>query len=301
MTEKFTPKSIVTVGAFDGVHRGHQAILHRLVSKGREISAHPVVVSFWPHPSHVIGSKPLRLINTLEEKKQLIRSHGIEKLVIIPFTPDFSQLSALGFIKNYLIEQFSMKYFLVGYNHHFGNDRLGDINIIKQYGKELGFEVEKAGSVEIGDEKISSTKIRQALTEGNVELANTYLGYTFFLSGIVSRGQMLGRTIGFPTANVQIDYDYKLLPRDGVYAVNVEIEGKFYKGMLNIGHRPTVNTDKLLKTIEAHIIDFDQDIYGHQITIHFVKRVRDEIKFPNLDSLKSQLANDKLQVINFLA
>lgn len=301
MTEKFTPKSIVTVGAFDGVHRGHQAILRRLVSKAKEISAEPLVVSFWPHPSHVIGSKPLRLINTLEEKKHLIGSHGIEKLVIIPFTPDFSKLSALDFIKNYLIGQFSMKYFLVGYNHHFGNDRLGDINVLKQYGKELGFEVEKAGPVEIGDEKISSTKIRQALLDGNVELANSYLGYTFFLNGIVSRGQMLGRTIGYPTANIQIDYDYKLLPHDGVYAVKVEIEGKYYKGMLNIGHRPTVNTDKLLKTIEAHIIDFDQDIYGHQITVHFVKRIRDEIKFPDLDSLKAQLANDKLQVINFLA
>jgi riboflavin kinase/FMN adenylyltransferase len=301
MTEKFTPKTIITVGAFDGVHRGHQAILKRLVNKAKEISAEPLVVSFWPHPSHVIGSKPLRLINTLEEKKYLIRSHGIDKLEIIPFTPDFSKLSALNFIKTYLIEQFSMKYFLVGYNHHFGNDRLGDINIIKQYGRELDFDVEKAGPVEINEEKISSTKIRQAITEGNVELANSYLGYPFFLSGIVSRGRMLGRTIGFPTANIQIDYDYKLLPRDGVYAVKVELDKKIYDGMLNIGHRPTVNSDKLLKTIEAHIIDFDEDIYGHPITVHFEKRIRDEIKFPDLDSLKKQLANDKLQVIKFFA
>lgn len=300
MNSQIKTETVVTVGAFDGVHLGHHSILHRLINKAKEISAEPMVVSFWPHPSHIIGSKPLRLINTLEEKKFLIQKFGVEKIVIIPFTHEFSNINALKFIKDYLIGQFGMKYFLVGYNHHFGNDRLGDFNLLKQYGHELGFEVEKAGPVEIKGEKISSTKIRQAIAEGNVTLANTFLGYNYFLSGTVARGQMLGRTLGYPTANIQTDYDYKLLPHDGVYAVRVELDGKIYNAMLNIGHRPTVNTDKLLKTIEAHIIGFDRDIYGQSMKVHFVKRIRDEIKFTSLDSLKMQLANDKIQALNFL-
>jgi riboflavin kinase/FMN adenylyltransferase len=290
----------ITVGAFDGVHLGHQEIINRLRSKAEEISAQSTIVTIWPHPSHVIGTKPLRLINSLEEKKFLLKKSGVDNIIVLPFTYDFSRIDSATFIREFLIKQFGMKYFLVGYNHHFGNDRLGDINTIKQYGRQLGFEVEKAGPVEVNGEKISSTKIRQAILEGNIRSANGFLGYNFFLSGIVNRGQMLGRTIGFPTANIQIDYDYKLHPRDGVYAVKVELNNTLYNGMLNIGHRPTVNTDKLLKTIEAHILDFDRDIYDHSIKVHFVARIRDEIRFDSIENLKQQLTKDKLQAKNLL-
>lgn len=301
MTGKDIHQTVVTVGAFDGVHKGHQSILRQLVNRAAEVSARPLVVSFWPHPSHIIGAKPLRLINTLEEKKLLIKNHGIENIEIIPFTNDFSRLNSLSFIKDYLIQKYRMKYFIVGYNHHFGSDRLGDIHVIKQYGKKLGFEVEKAEPLEVNREKVSSTRIRQAIAEGDIEHANSNLGYEFFIEGIVAQGQMLGRTIGFPTANIQIGYDYKLLPSDGVYAVKVVLSGKIFNGMLNIGHRPTVNSDKLLKTIEVHIIGFDQNIYGHPIRVNFVKRVRNEIKFTSLENLKSQLAQDKIAVLNFLS
>lgn len=292
--------SAITVGAFDGVHLGHQGIISRLRSKAEELAIQSTIVTIWPHPSHVIGTKPLRLINTLEEKKFLLSKTGVDNIIVLPFTHDFSRIESAAFIREFLINQFGMKYFLVGYNHHFGSDRLGDINIIRQFGQQLGFEVEKAGPVEVNGEKISSTKIRQAILEGNIYTANTFLGYNFCLSGIVNRGQMLGRTIGFPTANIQIDYDYKLIPRDGVYAVKVELNNTLYNGMLNIGHRPTVNTDKLLKTIEAHILDFDSDIYGHTIKVHFVERIRDEIRFDSLDNLKKQLAQDKLHAKKLL-
>ncbi len=296
-----TGDSIVTVGAFDGVHRGHQEILSRLIKKAEEMNVTSLVVTFWPHPSHIIGHKPLRLINTLDEKKALIEAHGVEKVVVLPFTHEFAKINSLSFIRDYLIDQFKMKYFLLGYNHHFGSDRQGDFNVIKEYGMHYGFDVEKAVPVEINGEKISSTKIRHAISEGNIELANLYLGYNYFITGIVVEGQMLGRTIGFPTANVNIQEEHKLLPKDGVYAVKVEISGKIYSGMLNIGHRPTVNKEKNLKTIEVHILDFNEDIYNQNIKVSFFSRIRDETKFAGIEILKEQLMNDMLRTRQYFS
>ena len=296
-----TGDSIVTVGAFDGVHRGHKEILSRLIKKAEEMNVTSLVVTFWPHPSHIIGHKPLRLINTLDEKKALIEAHGVEKVVVLPFTHEFAKINSLSFIRDYLIDQFKMKYFLLGYNHHFGSDRQGDFNVIKEYGMHYGFDVEKAVPVEINGEKISSTKIRHAISEGNIELANLYLGYNYFITGIIVEGQMLGRTIGFPTANVNIQEEHKLLPKDGVYAVKVEISGKIYSGMLNIGHRPTVNKEKNLKTIEVHILDFNEDIYNQNIKVGFFSRIRDETKFAGIEILKEQLMNDMLRTRQYFS
>jgi riboflavin kinase/FMN adenylyltransferase len=293
--------SFITVGAFDGVHRGHQEILQMLKSKAQEKFGKPVVVTFWPHPSHVIGAKPLMLLNTLEEKKNLIRSFGINEVIVLPFTYEFSRINSHDFIKNYLIEQFGMKYFLVGYNHHFGSDRQNDIHILKHYGNEYGFDVEKASPIEVDGDRISSTKIRHAITEGKLDLANLYLGYNYYLGGKVVKGQMLGRTIGFPTANVQVEDEFKIIPKDGVYAAKVKIGEKTYPGMLNIGHRPTVNKDILHKTIEVHILDFNKDIYEHHIKVEFVHRLRDEVKFKDIVELKNQLFRDMQQVRKILA
>lgn len=293
-------QTIVTVGAFDGVHLGHQEILHRLTSKARELAAESLVITFWPHPSHVLG-RPLKLINTLEEKKQLLLARGIDHLEVLPFTHEFAKMDSAAFIKEYLIDRFHMKFLLLGYNHHFGSDRQGDINVIKEIGHKYGFKAEKAGPVEIKGEKISSSKIRHALSEGHLDTANEFLGYDFFLNGTVVRGQELGRTIGFPTANIGIDDENKLLPRDGVYAVRVKIKNNTLKGMLNIGYRPTVNREKHHKTIEVHILDFEDDIYGQPIRVSFIKRIRDEIKFSGIENLKSQLENDKIRVMDYLS
>ncbi|HEX3009444.1 MAG TPA: riboflavin biosynthesis protein RibF [Bacteroidales bacterium] len=294
-------KSVITVGAFDGVHRGHQDILARLKAKAKELSATSLVITFWPHPSHVLGSKPLKLINTLDEKKGLIQQSGVDKVIVIPFTLEFSRMDSFTFIKEYLIEQFGMKFFLLGYNHHFGSDRQNDIHVIKEFGIQHGFEAIKADPVEISGEKVSSTKIRHALAEGNIELANSFLGYQFFITGNVGRGQMLGRTIGFPTANIAVGDEHKLIPKDGVYAVRTEINGTMFNGMLNIGHRPTVNKDKLHKTIEVNIFDFDSDIYDEPVSVFFVKRIRDEVKFNGIESLRMQLANDRIRALEILA
>lgn len=298
MRNNIVSNSIITVGAFDGVHLGHREILHKLKNKAKELSLQTVVVTFWPHPSHVIG-KPLILINTLEEKRNLIKAQGIDEIIILPFTHEFSKINSHSFIKEYLIDQFGMKYFLIGYNHHFGSDRQGDIHVIRQYGHQYGFEVEKASPVEVEGEKISSTKIRHLLLEGKIETANLYLGYTYYLTGNVVKGQMLGRTIGFPTANIQVE-EYKLIPKDGVYAVKVRVSGKEYPGMLNIGHRPTVNKGAPKKTIEVHLLDFNSDIYDCTVEVEFIKRLRDEVKFPNLEELKNQLSKDMIQVKEIL-
>jgi riboflavin kinase/FMN adenylyltransferase len=189
----------------------------------------------------------------------------------------------------------------LGYNHHFGSDRQGDINVIKEFGHKLGFEAEKAGPIEMNGEKVSSSKIRHALSEGHLDLANNFLGYEYFLRGTVGRGQELGRTIGFPTANIEVDDETKLLPRDGVYAVKVKINAKIFKGMLNIGYRPTVNREKHHKTIEVHILDFNENIYGLPIQVSFIKHIRDEIKFSGIENLKAQLMNDKIRVMDCLS
>lgn len=284
---------VITVGAFDGVHLGHQEILKKLKSTATQVNGTAVVLSFWPHPRHVLQSvDALKLLNTREEKRQLLSEHGVDYLIEIPFSSEFASIDAKTFIRDYLVERYKMHYFLVGYNHHFGKDRLGNFEQIRKFAIEYGFETGQVPPLEIEGEKVSSTKVRNAINHGNVKLANKFLGYPYSLSGTVMKGQMLGRTIGFPTANVAVPESFKLIPKDGVYAVLLKYKGNEFKGMLNIGHRPTVNKDIHSKTIEVHIFDFNQDIYGEQVTVSFVDRIRDEVKFSSLDNLKANLHQD---------
>lgn len=285
---------VVTVGAFDGVHLGHLEILKRLKQIAAETSGETVVVSFWPHPRHVLNAHlSLKLLNTPSEKNVLLKNASIDHLVIIPFDSNFSDLSSDQFIKNYLVERLKVKNILMGYNHHFGKDREGNIDLIRQYSVEYGFRVNQIPPHIIENEKISSTKIRHAIANGAIDFANKLLGYHYMITGEVVEGQKLGREIGFPTANIRIDEEYKLIPQDGVYAVKVSVNNAIYKGMLNIGYRPTVNANNVSKTLEVHILDFDEEIYNQQITIEFAAKIRDEIKFPDLNALKAQLEIDK--------
>ncbi|NJK93856.1 MAG: bifunctional riboflavin kinase/FAD synthetase [Bacteroidales bacterium] len=293
--------TVITVGAFDGVHLGHQQILTKLITKAREIGGNSLVISFWPHPRHLLHKdSPMKLLSTRIEKEKLLATLGVDLFIEIPFTSEFSQFDARTFIKDYLIGLYKMKYFMLGYNHHFGRDRLGNLETIKKYAEEFNFEVDQVGPCDIGGEKISSSKIRNLLNEGKVSLACQFLGYYYTLSGVVVKGQRLGRTIGFPTANIFVDDEHKLIPKDGVYAVKVKVENNYYQGMLNIGNRPTVNKNPDDKTIEVNIFGFNEDIYAKNVTLFFIERIRDEVKFTGIENLKNQLEVDKGKSIELL-
>jgi riboflavin kinase / FMN adenylyltransferase len=300
-SENIGVNPVITVGAFDGVHLGHQEILKKLKSKAIENNGRAAVITFWPHPRHVLqNNDSLKLLNTREEKWQLLSSNGVDYLIEIPFSHEFASIDAKTFIRRYLVEQFKMRYFLVGYNHHFGKDRLGNFEQITKFADEYGFETGQVPPLEIDEEKVSSTKIRNAINQGDLKLACKFLGYHYSLTGLVLKGQMLGRTIGFPTANISVPEKYKLIPKDGVYAVLLKYKEKEFKGMLNIGHRPTVNKDVNAKTVEVHIFDFNQDIYGEQVTVSFVDKIRDEIKFSGIDDLKANLQRDMVNAKTIL-
>ena len=292
---------MVTVGTFDGVHSGHMEIFRKMADDARAISGETVVITFHPHPRLVIhpDSKYLKFINTQEKKYDLIAEAGIQHLVIIPFTREFSHLSSAEFVRRYLVEKVGVKKLIVGYDHHFGKDRLGGYNDLKGLGKIHGFEVEEVSVKSIDGIPVSSTKIRNALNEGDVRLANMLLGYEYSITGKVVFGNRIGRTIGFPTANIELEDEFKLISKVGVYACRVQWNGKIYKGMGNIGYRPTIEKGDL--TIEVHIFDFDQEIYGDTITIFFIERIRDEIRFENLSALRHQLILDMARVLEILS
>ena len=291
---------VVTVGTFDGVHRGHQQIFQRMKAEAAKIGGETVVVTFHPHPRLVIhpDSKNLKFINTLEKKFELIEKAGIDHLVIIPFTKEFSHLSSADFVKKFLVNGLKVKKLIVGYDHHFGRDRLGSFNDLKGLGKMMGFEVEEVQAQVIDGTAVSSTKIRLALEEGNVKLANRLLGYEYSISGKVVYGNRIGRTIGFPTANIELEDSFKLISAVGVYACRVDLKGQSFKGMGNIGYRPTIKPGSL--TIEVHIFDFDEEIYGERITIYFIDRIRDEKRFESITALREQLVIDKGRVMELL-
>jgi len=292
--------AVVTSGTFDGVHKGHQKILKRLVEVAHKEGGESVLITFWPHPRIVLNDDPgfLKLINTIDEKQQILRSIGIDHLVMIPFTREFSNTTSEEFIQNVLVNAIGTKKLIIGYNHRFGKNREGSFENLKKDGPKYGFKVEEIPKHEIDHVGISSTIIRKALSRGDVSLARKYLGRYFTLTGIIIHGDKLGSKLGFPTANIQVEETYKLIPADGVYAVYVTLEGVTYQGMLNIGNRPTVDGHE--KRIEVNIFDFDEKIYGKTVTISFVHRIRDEKKFKNIESLSQQLSADRLKAIQLL-
>jgi riboflavin kinase/FMN adenylyltransferase len=292
-------KTILTLGTFDGVHIGHAAILKKLTQNTNNGEFESTVLTFFPHPRMVLqGKSDLKLLNTINEKMELLETIGIENLIIHPFDESFAQLSAEEFVKTVLVDQLHVQKIIIGYDHRFGKNRTANIDDLITFGTQYGFEVEQISAQEINAISISSTKIRTALETGDIHLANEYLGYAYFLSGTVVKGKQLGRTIGFPTANIELEETYKLVPKNGVYVVRAEIEGKHVFGMMNIGLNPTVQGKN--RTIEAHFFDFDADIYNRHIKVSILQRLRSEKKFESVALLKTQLEKDQKEATTFI-
>ncbi len=289
---------ILTIGVFDGVHQGHLSILSRLKQIAKDQEGESVVLTLWPHPRIVLNKdvENLRLLTNIDEKKFLLSKTGIDHLIVLPFTKEFSQLTACEFIEQYLVQRIGVKHLVVGYNHQFGKDRKAGYEFLQGCADKYGFQIEKLDVKLVENDSVSSTKIRNFLTSGYLETANKYLGYEYFISGHVVEGNQIGRKIGFPTANIKIPEPYKQVPKDGVYAVRVRLNGESFFGMLNIGSRPTVEPTLGSKNIEVHIFDFNQKIYNQTITVSFVKRIRDEKKFNGLEELTAQLHQDKKEI-----
>lgn len=290
---------VLTVGTFDGVHLGHRKIIDRMNEQAKKIKGESVIFTFDPHPRKVIAPEEnnLRLLTTLNEKIELFEQSGIDHLIIYPFTPEFAQLTYSEFVEQVLVGLIHTKYLVVGYDHKFGKNRQGDFDFLKNCADRLGFQIEKLDVLLMNESNISSTKIREAIQHGNLDTANSYLGYPFTLHGTVVEGQRLGTKIQFPTANIEASDLDKIIPGYGVYAVQVKVRGKIYQGMLNIGSRPTVNNNADHRSIEVNIFDFDSDIYGEFIELFFFKKLREEQKFSSLETLKEQLAKDKMNTI----
>ena len=284
--------TIVTIGTFDGVHIGHQKIIKRLVDIAHKKHLNSVVLTFFPHPRMVLqNNNDIKLLNTIEERETILSDLGLDYLVVKTFTKKFANLSAEEFVKNILVDKLNAKHIIIGYDHRFGKGRSANIDDLKSFGKQYDFEVEEISVQDIEDVSVSSTKIRNALNDGDILTANTYLGYNFYITGKVVKGKGLGRKIGFPTANLEIAEDYKLIPKNGVYVIKTSIENKLVYGMMNIGMNPTVNGTK--KTIESHFFNFNNDIYNQTLKIEFVARLRDEQKFESVELLKKQLKLDE--------
>ncbi|MEO0898687.1 MAG: bifunctional riboflavin kinase/FAD synthetase [Bacteroidota bacterium] len=286
-------KTVVTIGTFDGVHIGHTYILNHIIDKAKEIGGESLLISFHPHPRMILKphDKSLRLLHTLDEKISLLESLGLDKLLLIPFSRDFSLLSSDQYIQRVLIDTVQPNEIVIGYDHRFGHDRKGGIEELKKYASNHDFKVEEIPAQAIDNAKVSSTKIREALTLGMVETANKYLGYQYSFGGTVIHGQKLGRTIGYPTANIQPDNEYKLIPANGIYLVKVEVRDQQHYGLMNIGNKPTVGT--FTRGYEVYILDFDEDIYGAYLRTEFIEYLRPEKKFDSLESLIAAMDKDK--------
>jgi len=293
---------VVTIGIFDGVHRGHVALLQKLISRAEEYAGESVVITFNPHPRLVLDSRPgkLSFLSTIVEKETLLAKAGIKHLIILEFTAGFSRMKAYDFVKNVLVGKIGTRHLIVGHDHHFGHQGEGNFDNIKISAEEIGFIVEQVDGLEADGAVISSSRIREALLNGRLDDANSWLGYNYSLKGTVVEGKKIGRKIGFPTANIVTSDKYKLVPADGVYAVQVQTGGSLLPGMLSIGKNPTVNEDPALRTIEVHIINFGEDIYGRELEITFRYRLRDEIKFDNTDQLALQMIIDRDNTMRML-
>jgi len=296
-------RPVVTIGTFDGVHLGHMKIIHRLKDFSAEMQGESVIFTFHPHPRQVLTPEEhnLRLINTLEEKIDLLKASGIDHLIIYPFTREFSALPYTEFVEKILVGQMKTSCLVVGYDHKFGQNRQGNFEYLHQCASKFNFRIEKLDALLVDEMNVSSTRIRQALEQGDIALANKYLGYPYELHGTVVEGKQMGRTIGFPTANIESSDINKLIPGYGVFAVRIRISGTLYRGMLNIGTRPTFNQNADLRSIEVNIFDFDEDIYHQNISIIFYEKIRNEQKFPNKDALVEQLNMDKISAMKLLS
>ncbi len=295
--------AVITIGSFDGVHKGHKKILNRLKQVAHDIGGNTVLISFYPHPRSVVmqNEKPIGLLNTVEEKEILLAASGIDHLVITPFTEEFSQQTPQEYINNFLVKFFKPKVIVIGYDHKFGKNRTGDHQLLVQEGRHNSYQVVEIDAQLIEDAAVSSTNIRKLLLAGDISKANSGLGYHYMLSGTVVAGKQLGRTLGFPTANIEIANQNKLIPGLGIYAVQVQLEegNTIMGGMLSIGTNPTVLGDK--RTIEVYIFDFCEDIYGKEITLHLIEKTRDEQKFAGLNELIEALKNDEVIIREILA
>lgn len=290
---------VITIGTFDGVHIGHQKILDRVVKLAEAQAYTPIVLTFFPHPRMVLkNDNTIKLLNTIEERITLLNEMGITDVVVKRFTKEFANLSPKDYVKDILVDELNTKQIVIGYDHRFGKNRSANIFDLKEFAKQYNFKVEEISAQDIEDVTVSSTKIRNALDKGQVASANAYLGYTYFITGQVVKGKGLGRTIQFPTANIFVKEEYKLIPLDGVYVVKSEIENTTVYGMMNIGTNPTV--DGKSRSIEVHYFNFSKDIYKAELKIEFLKRLRSEQKFKNLETLKVQLKNDMNNALNFI-
>ncbi len=291
---------MVTTGTFDGVHLGHQKIISRLTDVAAEIGGETVLLTFYPHPRMVLfpEDNELQLLNTQDEKMNLLENYGVNHLIIHPFTKQFSRLSSVEFVRNILVNQLNTKKLVIGYNHHFGRNREGSFEHLKEYGPVYGFDVEEISAKDIEQIEVSSTKIRNALQTGDIQTATKYTGHYYSITGVVVGGKKTGREIGYPTANISMDEKYKLIPADGVYVVKVKHKGVLYGGMLNIGNNPTIKGKG--RSMEVNIFDFDKEIYQDELTVYFIERLRNEEKFAGLEQLKKQLAIDKENSIKCL-
>lgn len=289
------PNTVLTVGTFDGVHQGHRTLIETVVKKAQEQNARSVIVTFDPHPREIItpGNPSVRLLTTLEERCELMTDIGVDLMVVIPFNRDFSLLSSEEFVEDVVFNKIGIKEFVIGYDHHFGRDREGTIETVKEMGTNLGFNAHVVSKKEVGETTVSSSKIRKMINEkGDVEEAAKLLGRFYILNGTVVHGNKRGKGLGFPTANIKPDHQRKVVPKVGVYAVKVRINGQIFNGMMNVGIRPTFS-EGYERTLEVHIFDFSDEIYGKPIQVRFITRIRDEIKFEGKEQLIQQLNKDK--------
>ncbi len=294
-----TKKTIVTIGTFDGVHIGHRKIIEKLIQETKSSDCESLILTFFPHPRMVLNeNSPIKLLNTINEKCILLKKMGLNNLVIHPFDKEFSNYSAEEFIKTVLVDAFNIQKIIIGYDHRFGKNRAANIDDLIWFGEKYGFEVDQISAQEVDSVSVSSTKIRDAISEGNMSVANEFLGYDYLLSGKIIKGKQLGRSIGFPTANIEIEENYKLIPKNGVYVVKSLLKEKTVFGIMNIGINPTVNGENL--SIEVHFLDFNDDLYNTEIAVSVIDRIRDEKKFTSIDLLKAQIQEDENYAISYI-
>lgn len=291
--------SIITIGTFDGVHIGHKKIINQLTSTSSKEQLTSILLSFFPHPKMVLqNDRELKLINTITEKEELLNNLDLDYLIIKEFTKEFSRLSALEFVRDILVNKLNAKHIIIGYDHHFGRNRTANIEQLKEFGLLYDFKVTEILAQDINDIAISSTKIRKALINGEIQLANKFLGYDYFFNGNIVHGNSIGKTISFPTANIEVHESYKLVPKNGVYIVKTIIDKNLIFGMMNIGVNPTFDGTK--QSIEIHFLNFNKNIYNQNLTIYMISRIRDEKKFNSVEDLKTQLELDKVSTLSYI-